>query len=501
VVALGFDGVSDDDFSRTVIAQRFATDSPADRAPLFSPAATAVDDPSQTSWLPLPFWITALAMRVLGPSLTVARGVGWFLGGVALLLTFVAARALGLSRRAGVVAVAISAVLPWSVRLGASPVPDLLVASALLASVALASSPQPRLIASAALLLGATLARYEAWFFVPVLAWLAARAARTGRVPHRTAIAAVGLAALGPIAWLGWNHLHYGSATHFLTVVADYKRALDAGPPSPLAALAYLRALVRAEPELLVATTLLAAWTPRAVLRDLLTRMRPIGLALATVVVALTLASLRGGGPTHHLERAVYAAPLAIALVLAELAGSSLSALRADRGALGTDLVPTRPLKTPKAGSSLSALRADRGALGTRRVAALALGCALATAARFTVLTRESFADREAEIAVGRALASELGPDERAIVAAPDFGHFAVQAAAALPRRVSPHQPVGPHLNPAPDAATLAAIAQRRGASTIVAPRETCAELAAFDFDVTFCHEPLCIAQLTSSTP
>jgi hypothetical protein len=493
VVALGFDGVSDDDFSRTVIAQRFATDSAADRAPLFSPAAAAVDDPSQSSWLPLPFWITALAMRVFEPSLTVARGVGWVWGGVALLLTHVAARALGLSRRSAIVAAAIAAVLPWSVRLGASPVPDLVVAAALLASVALASgapaldgaraaAKAPRLLAGALLLLGATLSRYEAWFFMPVFAWLATQAARAGRVSLPVALAGVGLAAVGPVAWLGWNHLHYGSATHFLTVVADYKNELDAGPPSLLAALAYLRAVLRAEPELLVATSLVAAWSPPAALRDLLARLRPVALALATVVVALTLASLRGGGPTHHLERAVYAAPLAIALVLAELAGSALSALRANRGALGAGLPPTQ-------------------AWTSRRVAALALGCALATAARFTVLTRESFADRETEIAIGRHLATELGPDERAIVAAPDFGHFAVQAAAARPHRVAPHRPVGPKLNPAPDAATLAAIARERRAAVVVAPRETCAELAAFDFDVTFCHEPLCIARLTSSTP
>jgi 4-amino-4-deoxy-L-arabinose transferase-like glycosyltransferase len=480
VVALGFDGVSDDDFSRTVIAQLFATDSPAERAPVCSPAAAAHEDPSQTSWLPLPFWITASAMRVVEPSLTVARAVGWIWGGVALLLLHVAARALGLSRRAAIVAATIAAVLPWSVRLGASPVPDLVVAAALLASLALAAGsppdgrgPAPRVLASAALLTLATLSRYEAWFFVPVFAWLATRAVRAGRVSLPVALAGVGLAAVGPVAWLGWNHFHYGSATHFVTVVADYKNELDAGPSSLLSALAYLRAVLRAEPELLVATTLVAAWSPREDLRDLLTRMRPIGLALAIVVVALTLASLRGGGPTHHLERAVYAAPLALTLALATLL---MVPTRADRGALGERLAPSR-------------------AWTTRRVAALVFGCALATAARFTVLTRESFADREAEIAVGRHLATTLGPDARAIVAAPDFGHFAVQAAAALPRRVSPHRPVGPRLNPAPDAATLAEIARERQATFVVAPRDTCADLAAFAFDLTFCHADLCVAR------
>ncbi|NOU27708.1 MAG: hypothetical protein HOO96_07380, partial [Polyangiaceae bacterium] len=61
VLRLGFSHVSDDDFARTVIAQTFAA------APKL--------DPSGTSWLPLPFWLTGGAMMLLGRSIAVARGV------------------------------------------------------------------------------------------------------------------------------------------------------------------------------------------------------------------------------------------------------------------------------------------------------------------------------------------------------------------------------------------------------------------------------------------
>src|SRR5690348_6357356 len=58
-LALRFDHVSDDDFSRVTIAQTFAV------APRL--------DPSGTSWLPFPFWWLGGAMIVFGRSLRVAR--------------------------------------------------------------------------------------------------------------------------------------------------------------------------------------------------------------------------------------------------------------------------------------------------------------------------------------------------------------------------------------------------------------------------------------------
>src|SRR5438045_7803076 len=58
VLHAGFYALSDDDFSRVVIAERFAV------APSL--------DPSGTSWLPLPFWLTGSAMAAFGRTLYVA---------------------------------------------------------------------------------------------------------------------------------------------------------------------------------------------------------------------------------------------------------------------------------------------------------------------------------------------------------------------------------------------------------------------------------------------
>ncbi|MEO8796345.1 MAG: hypothetical protein ABI551_00540, partial [Polyangiaceae bacterium] len=55
VLRLGFSHVSDDDYARAVISEQFA------HAPSL--------DPSGTSWLPFPFWLTGSVMMVFGRSL------------------------------------------------------------------------------------------------------------------------------------------------------------------------------------------------------------------------------------------------------------------------------------------------------------------------------------------------------------------------------------------------------------------------------------------------
>ncbi|MBL9111338.1 MAG: hypothetical protein JNM74_18780, partial [Myxococcales bacterium] len=59
VLGLGFRAISDDDYARVVIAERWV-------------AAPTVD-PSGTSWLPLPFHVMGVAMAAFGRSLAVAR--------------------------------------------------------------------------------------------------------------------------------------------------------------------------------------------------------------------------------------------------------------------------------------------------------------------------------------------------------------------------------------------------------------------------------------------
>src|SRR5260221_10263104 len=59
VAGRGLTALSDDDYARVTIAQQFA--------------GHAKFDPSGTSWLPFPFWATGTVMKVLDPSLDVAR--------------------------------------------------------------------------------------------------------------------------------------------------------------------------------------------------------------------------------------------------------------------------------------------------------------------------------------------------------------------------------------------------------------------------------------------
>src|SRR5690349_3293583 len=84
ILSLGFTAVSDDDYARLVIAQRFA------EAPSL--------DPSGTSWLPLPFWVYGFAFRLFGTEPSVARGVALLLGALSVVGVWWAARLLGASR-------------------------------------------------------------------------------------------------------------------------------------------------------------------------------------------------------------------------------------------------------------------------------------------------------------------------------------------------------------------------------------------------------------------
>src|SRR5438105_1305993 len=78
VLRLGFTHVSDDDYARVVIAQKFA----------HAPSV----DPSGTSWLPLPFWMNGAAMMMFGRSLEVARAVAVVCGAVSAAAPYLALR-------------------------------------------------------------------------------------------------------------------------------------------------------------------------------------------------------------------------------------------------------------------------------------------------------------------------------------------------------------------------------------------------------------------------
>src|ERR1700722_356883 len=110
VLRQGFTHISDDDYARTVIAEQLA------HAPRL--------DPSETSWLPLPFWLTGVAMMAAGRTLGVARAVAVVLGAVSVAAPYLAMRAVGVRRGAAFAGAALAMTLPWNAWLGVSMVPE-----------------------------------------------------------------------------------------------------------------------------------------------------------------------------------------------------------------------------------------------------------------------------------------------------------------------------------------------------------------------------------------
>lgn len=396
-LALGFRAVSDDDFARVVIAQGFA------RAPAL--------DPTGTSWLPLPFWITGAAMALFGRDLVVARGVAIVLGVVASLALLAAARWLFRDPVKALVGALIAATFPWSARLGVATVPELPTAAAIvvaLASTAPGWTARRRLLGAVALAAGC-LSRYEPWMvaipFAALTAWDAHRrggadeAARRDR--FRLMLAAV-VALAAPAAWIAWNAHAHGDAFAFLARVAAYKKAIGAGASGLGGAAAdYGLAFLVAEPELIAAFVVagLAAYRFRAsVPTDLAGLRRPAAIA-AILAGMLIVAGMKDGAPTHHPERALLAPLLLVALAT---------------GALLVDLA--------------------RGLQGPGRTwVALAIGVAVIAGTsprrRFAI----TLLPRTDEVAIGELAGETMPKGEKALLEVVDYGHFAVLAGSGRP--------------------------------------------------------------------
>lgn len=397
VLATGFQGISDDDFARVVIAQGFA------HAPHL--------DPSGTSWLPLPFQITGAAMMAFGGDLAVARVVAVLLGVGAVVLVHRAAWILTEDRQSALAGAAIAAVLPWSARLGVSAVPELPVAAlTLFALAAIARPTATRLVAGGACLLAACLSRYEPWlvtapwaFFV-LTSSTSVTATRKVDVSRAAKGIAVALAFAGPLAWSLWNLRVHGSLFHYVDRVSAYNAAVDHDGVATRA-VGYVFATFRAEPELVLLLAFVAyqlfddrgrrAWLP------FLSFRRP-AFILGFLFVALTVLSIRGGAPTHHPERALLALHLFGAVVL------------------GRAVV----------------FAAKGGALPLRRALVFALILAPAMLVlRSWYLFKESFADRADEVAIGQDVATMVPADQRVAVEVVDYGYFAVLAGTRAPWR------------------------------------------------------------------
>ncbi|WP_394827030.1 hypothetical protein [Pendulispora albinea] len=308
LVARGLSHISDDDFARTVIAEQFA------HAPRL--------DPSGTSWLPFPFWVTGGAMMAFGRSLDVARAVALGMSGVGAVLAHRALRAAGVGRIAAMAGIALAMASPWNAWLGATTVPEgftgaFVAATAIGAQACGAGAAGRRCwVAVSAVLVCASLSRYEVWpaCGVVALARIVAvvRAARaTGRlVPGewavRTQAKNVAFALLpvaGCVAWMAWNLHAHGSATHFVARVTAYRHAIGAaGAPLGEKLAVYPRALLEAPEILLVSLAGFAAFAVAPTVRARWTL--PLVTSLS-VLAFLVYGETQEGAPTHHAARAL----------------------------------------------------------------------------------------------------------------------------------------------------------------------------------------------------
>ncbi len=287
VLGTGFRAVSDDDYARIVIAQRFA------EAPSL--------DPSGTSWLPAPFWAYGGAFALFGNGLGVARATALALGVASSLLVLVAARWLGASRGGALLAALAASVLDWSAWLGAAALPEAPAAGlGVLGVAALASTDSRRRLLGASAVALACFCRYEAW---PIAVCFCVFAAVDARRSHTPSLAVPAFIAVLPIAlWLLHGAVRHDDALFFWKRVASYKQALGAGSPSS-PAVEPLLALGR-HGALLAASAFALAF--RAKIRGESLAPYARGFVCSGAVVAfLAVGSLGGAAPTHHAARAL----------------------------------------------------------------------------------------------------------------------------------------------------------------------------------------------------
>jgi hypothetical protein len=377
VLATGFRAVSDDDYARIVIAQRFAE----------NPSV----DPSGTSWLPVPFWTYGGVFSLFGASLEVARTTALVLGVASALLVLVAASWLGANRAGALLAAIVAGVFPLSAWLGAATLPEAPTAGLIVLAVASLSreDPVPRWLGAAALWL-ACFSRYEAWPVAAVFGFLSAVDARRLRT-WRLAVPA--FVALLPIAlWLAHGVVRHDDALFFFRRVASYKQALGDSASAwgawlPLAALL-------SEPVLLLFVALALV---RRLRRGASLAPYARGLACAAALVLFLLAGAVGGGtPTHHGARALLPVFYFLACVLGHASGNSVRTLGRNPIVLLVAVAGCSPL----------------------------------------VLPRSDFAHRELELHIGTRARSLGAP--ALLVDAADYGYLAVCAAFQRPNACAP---------------------------------------------------------------
>ncbi|HET7540059.1 MAG TPA: hypothetical protein VFK05_09305 [Polyangiaceae bacterium] len=383
----GFRALSDDDYARLTIAQRFAQE------PHF--------DASGTSWLPAPFWAYGAAFRGFGTELAVARTVAILLSLAATVLVYVAARLLGTSRLAALVAAVLSCVLvPYSALLGVAALPEVPCAALSLFSAATlaVNAPALRALGAGSLIL-ACLSRYEAWpIAVAYAAFCLWDALRLRRAVY---LACAVLALSGPASWLWLGQQNHGDAWFFVARVTAYRRALG-GNVAPLwrRLLEYPWALIWNALGLCILFPIFAVMARRTRTLDS-PRYARAGLALAAMLAFLMLGSVRDGVPTHHAARV---------------------------------LLPLWFFGCLVAGREFTRRANDQ--TGRRRVGVVvaAISC-LPLLEGVHLPSNEGFAERTLELEAGKAARRET--THGLAIDTSDYGYFAVQAGFGSPRGTS----------------------------------------------------------------
>ena len=423
----GFRALSDDDYARISIAQRFAY------APHF--------DATGTSWLPAPFWVYGSAFRLFGTGLEIARATAIALGLGATVLVYVAARMLGAGGFSALLGAAFSALLvPYSLVLGIAAVPEVPCAALILFATATLAHTQPGLRTMGGLaLVAACWSRYEAWpvalAFAAYGAWDALRGREAGF------FWGVALALAGPALWLVLGRLEHGDALFFVTRVTAYRRALGGEHASLLKRLLEYPRLALWDAALLCGLLVITLLMGRK--RSSTERLdyQRAALSLGALLAFLILGSVRDGMPTHHAGRVL----MPIWYLTAVVVGHHLGRLVTNReNLMHTALVA--------AFISLPSLKLD-----------------LPDGAR---------AERARELDAGQT-ARRYTPNALAIDT-PDFGFFAVQAGFGSPRGTNvldEHDPRRARATPFASPKSLDDTLRASGARFVIVTREHAALL------------------------
>jgi hypothetical protein len=387
----GFRAISDDDFARVVLAQRWALE----------PAL----DPTGTSWLPLPFWVYGACLKLFGSTLSLARGTAFLIGLASAALLLAAARLLIRDRRAALWGALLAACFPYGAWLGVATVPEWPTAALTLFAIASLESDRGSTRCWGALaLFAACLCRYEPWMVAPWFALVCLHDARKAKLEPALAWLSAALAVGAPLCWMAHNHLSHGDALHFVARVSAYRRALAGGGG---AAGSYALDLLRKEPELMALAAALVVAMPRC-LRAVALRRRALLIALA-VFVSLSLSAAWGASATHHPERSL----LLMWLLLA----------------IGTGAGMRQALRSPR-----------RARFAALTLLALPLA-ALVLRPWFARI--EGFASRSDELALGAILHERQG-GERVLLEVSDYGFYALQAASGRPQQFELDRSIDP---------------------------------------------------------